>query len=66
LAKSAVKSLLALLRQWKDAAGLLSAQSGRGGSTSIQKQIKFCHQLGTLRQFVVEALAVPVRKEVGK
>ena len=66
LAKSAVKSLLALLRQWKDAAGLLSAQSGRGGSTPIQKQIKLCHQLGTLRQFVVEALAVPVRKEVGK
>ena len=66
LAKQAIKTLLALLRQWKDAAGLLSAQSGRDGSMPFQKQIKLCYKLGTFRQFAGETLAFPVEKEVGK
>jgi len=66
LAKQAIKTVLALLRQWKDMAGLLSAQTGRDGSTPIQKQIKLCYQLGTFRQFVGETFAVPVGREAGK
>lgn len=66
LAKRTIKTFLALLRQWKDVAGMLNAQCETGGGTPIQKQIQLCYQLGTLRQYAGESIVLPIRKEVNK
>jgi GT2 family glycosyltransferase len=66
LAKKAVKTLLGLLRQWKNTAELLRPESGRIDSESIRKQIKVCHQFGMLRQFIAEAFTLPYDKGINK
>ena len=66
LAKQAIKTFYGLLRQWKDIAGLLSARSEYDGSKAIPKQTKVVWQLGALRQFCAESLALPERKEIAK
>lgn len=59
LTKKAIRMLLRLLRQSGDTVGLLRAKNAPDGSVSMKKQVDVCHKLGTLRQMVAEAAAVP-------
>ena len=66
LAKQAIKTSYGLLRHWKDLPELLSARTEHDSSKAIPKQTKIVWQLGALRQFCAESLALPERKEIGK
>jgi glycosyltransferase involved in cell wall biosynthesis len=59
LTKKAIRTLHNLLRQWRDTVGLLRAKNERNSDVPIIKQADVCHKLGTLRQMVAEAAAVP-------
>ena len=65
LAKQSIKTGYRLIRQWRDMKELLREQSRRGEKLPIRTQLILCHQLGTLRQFVSESLAFPVKKNIG-
>jgi glycosyltransferase involved in cell wall biosynthesis len=64
LAKQSIKTCYRLICQWRDIKELLREQSKRGENLPIRTQIKLCHQLGMLRQFVSETLAFPASKTI--
>ena len=57
LIKQAIKTLLGLLRRWKDIAGLLGTRNGRNGRP-IKIQLELSYKLGTLRQVIAELFSV--------
>jgi glucosyl-dolichyl phosphate glucuronosyltransferase len=59
LTKKAIRMLLRLLRQWRETVGLLRANNARNSGVSMIQQVDVCHKLGTLRQMIAEAAAVP-------
>jgi len=65
LTKKAIRMLLRLLRQWREAIGLLRAKNDRNGDVPIIMQADVCHKLGTLRQMISEAAAVPTGNALG-
>jgi glycosyltransferase involved in cell wall biosynthesis len=66
LAKQAIKTFRGLLRQWKNTVGSLSAKSRRDGIVPFRKQIEIWRQLGVLRQFCAETLALSEKQENAK
>jgi len=65
LTKKTIRMLLCLLRQWRDTVGLLRAKNARNGGVPMIKQVDVCHKLGTLRQMISEAAAVPAGNALG-
>jgi len=66
LTKKAIKKLLGLTRYWRVSAELLRGREVRSGNVPIRKQIDISYTLGTLRQLIVESLAVPDRNMAAK
>ena len=59
LAKKTIRISLDLIRRWRETFRLMGAIRERSDRLPLARQVDFCHRLGTLRQMIAEAAAVP-------
>ena len=59
LAKKTIRISLDLLRRWGETFKLVGAIRERSDRLPVARQVDFCHRLGTLRQMIAEAAALP-------